>query len=113
MHLGIAFRELVNRLEDGCGVGPRPQPDDESADFTGGGTGRHRRSPISVCHDRSRFSKKCPAGFGELHVAFRSRYEGRLQMLLETLELMAERRLRNTQGPSGTPKVQRVGQGDE
>jgi len=105
--------EESNDLRTAEEVGPWSAPHEQLTDLP---TTRPLRDPggvLGLRDDRPRFSEKHPPGVRQLHVTLCSMKEGRLELLLETPDLLAQGRLRDMESHRRSSKMQLLGHREE
>jgi hypothetical protein len=94
-------------------VSPERAAHEQLTDFTAARALRHPGGLLRLRDDRFRFPEKHSAGVRQLHVTLRSVKEGRLDLRLETPDLLAQGRLGNMESGSCPSKMQLFGDRDE
>ncbi len=114
MHIRAGLTESKNRLRDARRKRRRrSEANLQLADFTQLRTPGNISGLVDLCQHQPCFVEKQPPGFAQLDTPVGAFEKTRAQFLLQRLNLLAERRLRNPQRLGCAAKMQLLGNRDE
>ncbi|MNN04923.1 hypothetical protein D3C81_1176640 [compost metagenome] len=114
MHVRAGQTEGLDRPRDGRGEGRRGgEAHLEFAQLAALGAAGDGHRPLQLGQHLTRLGQEQPAGLAQRHSAVGALEQAHAQLLLQRLDLLAQRRLGNAQLQGGAAEVQLFGNGDE